>query len=179
MALAALLACTPMVSGSTAYAAEVARTVSKVSYADTQVGTLQHVEAPDSSRSIDAVSFQGSTAISTVHMLPGDQLRLSEDQKTITWLSLSGETVATLDATSGGRTPLNWFEVSGNQVELHFFKDRIACGKAYAGAATFGVAWELGVCTPLGAAFLPAGIVCGVGTALVSPLIPWDNACKR
>lgn len=134
------------------------------------------VESPDQSRSIAAIKVDGSDAISVATLLPGDQLRLSDDQKTIVWTSASGETVATLDATSGGRTPLNSFEVEGNTIKLHFFKDKI-CFKSWLGAATFGVSWEVAVCGAIGIAAPPAGLACGVGTALVTPLVPWDNAC--
>ena len=142
-----------------------------------QQAIVQHTSSADNLRSIDAVGFEGGAAVSKINIIDGDTLSLSTDKKTVTWTSKSGDLVAVLDATSGGTTPLNSFELSGNTIKVFGIAQRSACGKSYAGAATFGVAWELGVCTPLGVAFVPAGIACGVGTALVSPLIPWDNVC--
>lgn len=164
-------------TASTAYAEERGYPTN-TSSVENQQTTVQHAQSPDGLRSIDALGFQGGAAVSKIHLVSGDRLQLSKDKRTITWISGSGELVAYLDATSGGRTPTNSFEISGDTVKLFGISERSACGQSYAGAAVFGVSWELGVCTPLGVAFLPAGVVCGVGTALVSPLIPWDNVCK-
>lgn len=178
IAVASMFFLAPVVSTNIAYAEEPSSANNVSSQISTPIESGQYSESPDGQRAITVEELRGSVAISSVKTIPGDQLIVSENRKMITWLSPSGETVAVLDATSGGNTPLNWFTLSGNHIELHFFKDRSACGKSYAGAASFGVAWELGVCTPLGVAFLPAGIACGVGSALLSPLIPWDKVCK-
>lgn len=138
---------------------------------------VQHVEAPDKSRSVDAVKFEQSSAVYTVHTLPGDQLLLSENRKIITWISSSGETVATLDATNTGRTPLNRFHVFGNTIKLHFYTDRSACMKSYVANVTFQLAWHGAVCGALTVVAAPAGLACVAGTIAVSPLIPWDHVC--
>ena len=114
-AFSAVVSFTPVLGNGTAFATE------------SQFDTVQHLESPDKSRSIKAVRFEGSTAVSTLTMTAGDILELSEDSKTIVWKSQSYETIATLDATSGGRTPMNYFEVSDTTVKLHFIRER--CGR--------------------------------------------------
>lgn len=141
-------------------------------------------DGPDGlSRSMNVV--EGSTeAGMELDLAPGDELRISDDGSTATWVTAGGVELI----------EFNKPEVDGVDAAFSFDAGRLtaavpgssgletmSCWQSKATEIGWNVLWSGLVCVPLGIGTAPAGgaagFACSVAGSGVSTFVPWEDIC--